>query len=325
MRGWLSFVVLFLTLSSQAWEPEFRFTFEGIGDNREFHNGLSQSRTILGTLATLEAAVREEGHSLHAGLNGLYEFGSPAGTLKPKPVLYYRYEDPRITFLFGSFPRKESVVFPLAMLSDTLLYFRPLIEGLLGAYRWKWGWQNAFADWTGRQSHITRESFMAGSSGEVTFKAWFFQNFLILNHLAHTTPRTPGQHIRDHLGFALMTGIRTGDKKPFSGYLKGGLLFSAYRERSVMDGFIAGNSLLCEAYGQYHQFAVKGTLHAGEKQHFAHGDPFYRFGNYLRTDAVWYFINHKNVKGRFNLSFHLVDGKQLDQSQQLSLVYILQN
>jgi hypothetical protein len=65
------------------------------------------------------------------------------------------------------------------------------------------------------------------------------------------------------------------------------------------------------------------VLHSGEGHRFKDGDWFYRVANYWRTDVIWYFINHEKVKGRFNLSFHLIDWNDLDQSQQLSIVYVL--
>ncbi len=320
------FLILLVTgtLSSPAREPEFRVTFTGIGDNREFHNGYARAQTILGAQAMAEAGVRIDRHALYAGISGLYEFGSAQAFHNPRPILYYRFEVPATKFLFGSFPRGEHLGFPLAMLADTLLYYRPLLEGLLGELRWNGGRQYAFADWTGRQDRETRESFMAGSAGEIRFGSFFFQNYLLLNHLAHTYPKTPGQHIRDHLAFCLLAGVETKKEKTFSGHFRGGVLTSAYRERSVTGGFLTGASLLCEAYGQYRHLALRSTLHAGQPHHFAHGDPFYRFGRYLRTDAVWYFINHKNVRGRFNLSLHLAEGNKRDLSQQLSLVYLLE-
>ena len=49
---------------------------------------------------------------------------------------------------------------------------------------------------------------------------------------------------------------------------------------------------------------------------------FYRLNDYLRTDVIWYFINHEKVNGRFNYSFHLIELNDIDQQQQLSIVYV---
>ncbi len=308
------------SLAGTAQKPVFRFTLEGIGDNREFHNGKSRAQTILGTLGSLEARTTLEGHSLIAGFSELYEFGSAIDFHLPRLILYYAYDDPGKEFRFGAFPRRGTIDFPMAMLADTLLTYRPQIEGLAGKLHGDWGYQMAFVDWTGRQTETVREAFMAGSSGEVKISNWFLQNFILLDHLAHTSMRIPDQHIQDHFGFSLLAGLRFGENQPLSGELKGGLLSSLYRERSVTDGFKTGHSFHFEGQGRYHNLGVKTTLHSGDPLQFIHGDPFYSFKNYLRTDAIWYFIHHKNIKGRFNWSLHWVDYAMLDQSQQMTII-----
>ncbi len=320
MNKLLIFVLMLTSLAGRAQKPEFRFTFEGIGDNREFHNGKSRAQTILGTLGALEAGTTIDGHQLFAGFSGLYEFGSTLDFHQPRLILYYAYKDLKKEFHFGSFPRRGAIDLPLAMLADTLLVYRPLIEGLSGKLSWEWGHQLAFADWTGRQTETVREAFMAGTSGEMKSGNWFLQNFILLDHLAHTSLRTPGQHIRDHFGFSLLAGFRFGDKQQLSGELKGGLLSSLYRERSVSDGFETGHSFHFEGQARYRQLGLHTTLHSGDPLQFAHGDPFYRFKNYLRADAVWYFINHKNIRGRFNWSLHRFRAGMPDQSQQITIL-----
>ena len=134
--------------------------------------------------------------------------------------------------------------------------------------------------------------------------------------------KIPGDNVKDYLGFAIQAGIRTNADAVLNGHLKAGILESSYRERSVTNGFINSTSIFSEAKGRYKNFGVKSVLSAGGGHQFAYGDRFYRVENYWRTDAIWYFINHKNIKGHFNLSFHLIDWKYLDQQQQLSIVYL---
>jgi hypothetical protein len=323
MRNTFFILLVMLSLSGVAQKPVIHFTFEGIGDNREYHNGLSKSQTILGTLGSMEFGLQSDRNSLYGGISELYEFGSTIDFNKPKFILYYKFEDTHTQFHFGSIPRRGIVDFPLAMLADTLAYYRPQIEGMAGKMSGKWGYQMAFVDWTGRQTKTIRESFMVGSSGEIKAKNWFLQNYILLNHLAHTAERVENLHIRDNFGFSLLSGMKTGSEKTFSGMFKGGLMTSLYRERSVTDGFQIGNSFYFEGYGQYSHFAIKTTLHAGDKLQFAHGDPLYRLKNYLRADAIWNFIHNGKVKARFNWSFHVINWKSLDHSQQLFLVYQL--
>ncbi|MCA1758818.1 MAG: hypothetical protein LC658_03530 [Bacteroidales bacterium] len=207
-------------------------------------------------------------------------------------------------------------------MTDTLLYYRPNIEGMFGEVRWDWGHQNGFVDWVSRQTDIKRENFTAGFSGEIFHKNLFLQNYVLMFHDAGPGIDIPGDHIKDYLGFALQAGVRTSENSQINGYLKAGVLGSSFRERSVTGGFINATSLFAEAQGRYKNYGIKSVLHSGDGHRFKDGDLFYRLKNYWRTDVIWYFINHEKVKGRFNLSFHVINWDDLDQQQQLSIVYV---
>lgn len=322
MKKALFLFLVFLSVCANAQEFKYQILFEGIGDNREFTHQYAMPQTILGSRGAFELGVSIDNHHLRGGLSQLLEFGSDIDAQKPKLTLYYQYFDTQKEFVFGAFPRLDKLDFPLAMLSDTLLYYRPNIEGLYGKINWDWGHQLAFVDWVGRQTEIQREQFMAGFSGEMFYKNFFLQNYLIMFHNAHTLYNDPPLHIEDYLGFALQAGIRIPENLAIQGYLKMGLLNSTYRERSVTDGYEVSNSFFAEAKMRYKNFGIKSVLNFGGGHRFALGDPYYRATNYSRTDLIWYFINHKNIKGRFNLSMHIVDWETIDQQQQMSIIYV---
>jgi hypothetical protein len=210
----------------------------------------------------------------------------------------------------------------LALLTDTLLYYRPNIEGMYGRYNWSWGHQSGFVDWTGRQTETRREAFLAGFSGEMRCRTFFFQNYLTLYHYAETALELGNIHIKDNLGMVLYVGTDLEKIIPLKrSYIKMGLIESSIRERSVTDGFINALSFTGELYGENKNFALHATLHEGKGHQLMNGDRFYDVDSYLRTDLIWKFINKEHIQGRFNLSFHLIEGNDLDQSQQLSLVY----
>ncbi|MEE4284617.1 MAG: hypothetical protein V2I31_00665, partial [Mariniphaga sp.] len=145
---------------------EYQLLFEGIGDNREFSNSnKAMSQSILGSRGAFEIGVEIDNHRIRGGLSQLLEFGSDLDYHKPRLTLYYSYSDHQKDFLFGAFPRRGRIDFPLAMLTDTLLYYRPNIEGMFGEVRWDWGHQNGFVDWVSRQTDIKRENFTVGFSG----------------------------------------------------------------------------------------------------------------------------------------------------------------
>lgn len=322
MKRILFILLVFSSFFVHSQDVEYQVLFEGIGDNREFSRPYAMPQTILGTRGAFEIGVNIDNHGLRGGLSHLLEFGSDIDAQKPKLILYYKYTDEQKQFLFGAFPRLDKIDFPLAMLSDTLLYYRPNIEGFYGEYRWNWGHQNGFVDWVGRQTVEQREQFMAGFSGEIAHKNVFLQNYLIMFHNAHTKFNLLNQHIKDYSGFAIQAGLRTSEGAKLQVDFKIGVLSSFYRERSVSNGYRTATSLFAELNGRYKNCAVKSVLSSGGSHNFAFGDTYYTAKDYWRTDLIWYFINHKNIKGKFNLSMHVVNWDTLDQQQQLSVIYI---
>ncbi len=323
MKNLLILFLFFISMFAKSQNFEYQVLFEGIGDNREFFSNLAHSQTILGTRSAFELGVEKEGHRLRGGVSYLFEFGSDIDAQKPKLTMYYQFENEKINFLFGAFPRRGKIDFPLAMLTDTLLYYRPNIEGIFGNYKWNWGHENGFVDWVSRQTDINPEGFMAGFSGEAGHKNFFIQNFFLMFHDAVPAVEIPGDHIKDYMGFALQAGMRTPKNAGLQGYVKAGILSSAYRERTITDGFITATSFFAETEGKYKNFGIKSVLNSGAGHNFAFGDQFYRIKNYWRTDVIWYFINGEKVKGRFNLSFHVLNWNDLDQQQQLSIIYVI--
>lgn len=262
-----------------------------------------------------------DNHRLRAGLSELYEFGSEIDFHQPKLILYYQYKTEKVKMYFGSFPRRGLINFPLAMLTDTLLYYRPMVEGMFGEYKWKWGKQNAFVDWTSRQTDVKRETFMAGASGEINFRQWFVENYLLMFHYAGPGIPIPDDHIQEYLGYSLMLGYRLKENPALNGSFKAGVLSSFYNHRSITGGYINYSSFIAEVDLSYKRFGLHSTLHSGDGHKFAFGDLFYRQKNYWRTDLIWNFIQHKNVSGRFNWSLHYVDNDRMDVSQQISIIY----
>lgn len=324
MRLIITSLFVLVVAAATAQQLEYQVQFHGIGDNREFaQSKKAYSQTILGERTSVEIGTTlDEKHRLRIGLSHLFEFGSALDERKPNLTAYYRYADEKNTFYFGAFPRMDLLHFPLAMLTDTLNYFRPNVEGMYGKHSWDWGHQSGFVDWTSRQTDIRRETFIAGFSGEMRHRDFFAENYLLLFHYAETAIENPDEHISDNLGLALYAGMDLEKLLPLQrAYVKAGILGSSFRERGVTDGYLTGLSFSGEFYGERGPFALRATLHQGEGHRFMNGDRFYTADSYLRTDVVWHFLNSKHVQGSFNLSFHLVDGKDLDQSQQLSLIY----
>ncbi len=296
MRKLSNILLIFLPLFGAAQQFEYQVMFEGIGDNREYASEKAMSQTILGSRGAFEVGIKTDNNRIRVGLNHLLEFGSDIDFHKPRLTMYYEYTDSRKSFLFGAFPRRARIDFPLAMMTDTLLYYRPNLEGMFGEVRWTWGHQNGFVDWVGRQTEMVRENFTAGFSGEIFHKNLFFQNYLLMFHDAGAKIRFPGVFVKDYLGFSLQAGVRTSKSASVNGFVKAGVLESSFRERDEFNEFIQAFSLFAEAQGRYKNYGIKSVLHSGDGHRFKNGDLFYRLKNYWRTDVIWYFINKKTSK-----------------------------
>lgn len=325
MKKLVFILFLFASFFGKSQTFEYQVLFHGIGDNREYFNNYGYPQTILGARSAFEMGVKSDNHRVRGGLSHFNEFGSDMVSQLPLITLYYQFKSNRKEFLFGSFPRNGKINFPLAMLTDTLLYYRPNMEGIFGEMQWKWGHQNAFIDWISRQTDFNREIFTAGTSGEIQKDNFFLQNYILLTHNALPIIRTPDSHIKDYMGFALQAGLRTGQNAAFNAFVKAGVLGSSFRDRGLDDGFQKTAGFFAEAFARYKNMAANSVLSSGGGHKFAYGDHFYRAQNYLRTDFTWYFLNHEKVKGTLNYALHVIDWKELNQQQQLSIVYIFGN
>lgn len=321
-KALFTFFIL-VSIITNAQDFEYKVLFEGIGDNREFTSFYGISQTILASRAAFELGVNIDNHRIRTGVNSLFEFGTDINTIKPKLSLYYQYVSDTVEFMFGALPRRDNIIFPLAMLSDTVSYFRPNIEGLYGKIKWDWGYQNAFIDWVSKKTNEDCEQFMAGSSGEIFYKNLFFQNYLIMFHNVSEVYNNPTFQVEDYAGGAFQLGVRSDKNSLIESDIKAGVLMSGYRVRYSQAGYDFGISLFAELNLRYKKYGFKSVLSSGNGHVFAFGDTYYAANNYMRNDIIWYFINHKKIKGRFNYSFHIVDWEHIDQQQQLSIIYVI--
>jgi hypothetical protein len=75
---------------------------------------------------------------------------------------------------------------PLALMTDTFQYYRPVLEGILIDYRTPGFRHNIWIDWTSRQSYRKREAFLLGFSGYAERGMLIWQHHFIMTHLAHS-------------------------------------------------------------------------------------------------------------------------------------------
>jgi hypothetical protein len=317
----LTTLLLFLAIATKS--QTIGLKFEGIGDNREFFSGFNKSETILGSRITVDAGTTiDEHHQVRAGFCYFYEFGSELLELKPKPIMYYRYNTDRWNIGMGSMPRNEVLNYPLAIISDVYGYYRPTFEGLYTKYQSQYHHFSAWADWVSRQDTLRREQFMAGFTGESRWGNFMLRGWLYLFHNAGRMVRLPGESIEDNLGMLVLAGYDFSNLVPFDLLtIETGWLNSMFRNRGSGKKFGQSNSSYTQIEAAHKGYGIKATYHLGDKHYFEHGDLFFRnTTNYLRLGLYFTPINHPKVQGRFTWSFHIAHG-EFDNQQQFSLSY----
>jgi len=313
---WLS-LLMAPTLSAKT--LGYSAGFDGFLDNREYFS-IDNPQTIFGGRTWGEiGADLEGGHRFRAGINYLYEFGSEPFEQLPDITMYYQYEGAHTDLLVGAFPRRDLVRYPIVLLSDTLNYFKPNLEGAYFGYRGNAGGQYVFIDWTSRQTDTRPERFIFGFAGMAQRGVFFVEDYFIMAHLAGSGIRAPGFHLRDNGGFNLNAGLDLGGLT-FADSLtvKAGVLVSLDRTRGVDPDWQTPAGFLGKAHFHYRFLGADALYYRGSGHTFFYGDPFYRLESYGRVDLFVMPFRKENISLKINFVMHLAEG-QIDYSQQLLL------
>ncbi len=314
----------FLFQISVAQDFEWNAGFDGFLDNREYFS-IENPQTIFGSRIRGEIGGSLSGmHRMRAGLNFLSEFGSDPWTRRPDITAYYEFDQKPFNFFIGAFPRRDLLDYPLALLSDTLHYYRPNIQGVYFGLNKSWGCQNIFIDWTSRQTDTQPERFIFGQSGEAHFGLFYYNHHFMMGHFAGTALEQ-NHALRDNGGFDLNLGTNLSSIVPIDTLLFSiGTLVSVDRDRQVNDSWQTPAGFIMRGMVMWKGLGLEGLYYAGERQTFLYGDPFYRLPKYNRVDVYkygrldifWVPFRSGAVRGKLNVILHFAGG-QVDYSQQI--------
>lgn len=312
---------LVFTSVLQAQQIKYHFELNGFADNREYVNEYIDPQTIFGERAELSVGIQaDEQNAAYLGLSHTYEFGGEKSMLKPDLIMYYHGNNQGFDFRIGAFPRNDLIKHPLVLLSDTLQYFRPTIQGAFFQLKKKWGYQNLWIDWLSRQTAENYETFLAGYSGLLQYR-WAFVNYhLIMEHLAGTATYDESHHLEDNGGMVVLPGINLSQYTFFDSLsVSSGYAVSYDRKRGLYDlkyfrGWITNINIAYKGYG------VSSWLYKGDGQYQVIGDHFYTAPSYMRFDIYFTPVNNKFVKARFIWAVHHSPG-EWDNSQLFQLTF----
>lgn len=289
--------------------------WEQILDNREYLSPVQKSQTILGMRSFADLSYKFDSTSMLVGGGSfLYEYGSRSKHLEPDLTAYYQYNDNRFRMNFGAFPRKNLLNYPLALLEDSLLYYRPNIEGgffQFGTHNFR---QNVWCDWTSRQTLADRENFLFGASGALNLGPVFIHNYFVLLHNAFAKIKVENDHVQDNGGVLIRLGLNLKQWVHIDSLsVSGGCLQFIERRRSVTD-FILNRGAVLEMSAQYKKFGMNALHFQGKGELLIFGDRFYQADKYTRLAIYWLPFKCKGISSRLELNFHYTKGHN-DSSQ----------
>lgn len=309
---YLSICILTL-VSAASFAQSLDIHFNGMGflDNREYKEFVERSRTYSGTRTTLDLGINLDSvNHFVVGVNGIHEFGAKPFFLTVDPVFYYKHEGKNWLFNAGEFPR-EGVVsdYPRALLNDTLMYYRPNVQGLLARYRNPYGFETFWIDWVSRQTQTDREQFLFGAEGKYMpnpYGPFYVKHYFLLMHDAGAEILLPGDHINDNGGAQVRLGLDLTKKQRFfdSVSVEAGAMISLERSRGV-DGFQTPKGFVSSLYLSYkNRIALFDEFYKGDGHHIVYGDSYYVMKTYNRLDFILTPFLFKGIKGQFVFSFH---------------------
>lgn len=322
-------MLLLGTENSIAQNLDIHFNGLGFMDNREYKAFVPRSRTYSGARAELDLGINLDSvNHFRFGVNGIHEFGANPFFVKADPVIYYNFTGKKgWQFDIGSFPREGLITdYPIALLNDTLIYYRPNIQGLLTSYQSPWGKETIWIDWVSRQTNTNREQFLFGASGTYLPNPsgpFFLSHYFLLMHDAGAAIAVPDDHIRDNGGGQIRVGLDFSHKTFLDSLtVAAGGMISLERTRGV-DGFQKPLGFVAEVNLAYKHFGLKDNFYAGQGHHVTYGDSFYSKKLYNRLDLIYTPFIFSQIRGSFILSFHQSPGHLDDSQQAFRLTYDL--
>ena len=140
-------------------------------DNMEYKpSPYADDRTLQGVWLNALGGVKWDGsHTLVTGINLLKMPGMHQAIDKVDVTLYYQYENEKVHFRAGAFPRSEMLSnYSDFFFKDSVNQFMPLMQGLFWQLGKERNYFNLWMDWTGYAHAEARESFFLGMSGKVS-------------------------------------------------------------------------------------------------------------------------------------------------------------
>ncbi|MCJ7449854.1 MAG: hypothetical protein MUO72_19425 [Bacteroidales bacterium] len=324
MRNRIALFLLFLVISGKClsqrtiWDIRM-FSFF---DNNEFgHSSVQIPQTMAGVRFAPNIGLQWDSvNSVITGVNLLHEYGSNKFIGNYYPTAYYKFDKKPFVFLMGAFPRSFiHDMYPRLFFQDSIIYYRPNVNGIMIEYSSKKLRLGLWLDWTGRQAIDTRETFLLGVSGKYKPGILYLRHLSYLFHFSGPINPVVNEALHDN-GLALtsigldFTGKTLLDKFEISA----GWAIGLDRARADGTGWFTHSGFLSETTIEFKRVGLFNSLYLGDGQMYYYedhdnelywGDPFYRAKAYNRSDFYIDFIKDKRTSVRLIYSLHFAESR----------------
>ncbi|MDR2407036.1 MAG: hypothetical protein LBE13_02830, partial [Bacteroidales bacterium] len=305
-------------------------------DNTEFGGSSVQiPQTMAGVHLAPEIGLSlKSKHRIFAGIDLLHEYGSNKAVDFYDLVIFYEYAASPFRFYAGAIPRRLVLdKYPRMFFQDSILNYRPTINGVFWEYSVKNKYANVWLDWTSRQTHKRHETFFMGWSGRYSLGIFYAQHFGYMFHFAGMMEPGFDESIHDNGLLLTSLGIDLSEKTGLE-KLETNLGWSMGLDRDRGIGmWHKPQGVLSEIKIEYKGLGLLNTYYKGGRQQLYYnnhgnelywGDPIYRSKEYNRIDLYINFIRTPEVKLRFVYSLHLTE-KQMYHEQAFYATFDLDN
>lgn len=319
-------LLLFNTLLS-AQTVVYNLDELGFFDNRETHSPYQRSQTLFGNRFGATVGLTDGNSTLMAGSYVVQEFGR-SGLADTGWTLYYRYQGPRFSGAFGSFPRRLlQRDLPDLFLDDSLRYYVPNVQGALLQYGGENGSAELYCHWRSRQSFTQREIFEIVSDGE--WRLPIGNGIITLGYTAELTHFSVRRGVTtdkvyDKLMLYPAVGLQTRPEGTLLDSLRLTLGPVASFNRDRTDKiWKTPLGLYCDVRLDKSFLSIRNRLYAGDVQYSDYalygrdlhqGDAWYRSPFYDRLDVGFRLLRRGAMECRITASFHFTEGT-IDNSQ----------
>ena len=321
-----------------AQETRWRVGYDFFFDNREYaRSTFALAQTMKGMwLSPVGGIVWESelsSNALYAGAYLLSIPGSRETIDKLQALLYYQYDSSKVLFRAGAFPRGEVLPnYSNFFFSDSVAYFRPLMQGLFFQVGRGRNFMNVWMDWTGHATADTRESFFVGASGKMSTGLLFadFQSYMF--HYAGTLPMNPIYGVSEQLQGLFSLGVERDRESGFKGMASVGLFIGFERDRNADESYLPVG-FTARANAELYGIGTENTFYAGDARSrlfSRYGTDLYWASRFLQgspyLQSKWYvrLMESGHVAVKLNANLHVSQGTALFQ-QVLTVSVLVDN